>query len=162
MTSSGSSSDDEPAGETDAQKILRLDALIRAGTTFLSRIAPIQAVKDSNLATGTDDAITNRTVESLDRGATLFATQKDTGVACIIMKRTADTTQIIITQISENEELSTLSNSTGEDGRAHAHVGIVKVLTPPNDTEVTLDTWLKKFIKKFVHPVCLTATILFD
>lgn len=162
MTSSGSSSGSGPAGETDAQKILRLGALIRAGTTFLSRIAPIQVVNDSNLDSDTDGTTKNKTVEGLNRGATLFVTQKDTGVACIMMKRTANTTQIITTETSENEELYTLSNSKGEDNRAHDYIDTVKVLAPPDVTEVTLETWLKKFIKKFIHPIFPIATILLD
>jgi hypothetical protein len=139
-------SDSKDFIDTTETRIHELDQLIRAGTTFLTRTDPLQHIRASqNLGKEL-----NRKLEGLDRGATLFATQKEGGVACIVMKQSTGATQIITTgseSSTDIEEMFTLGNSTGGDNVDQDNVSIVRPLPRPSVDDVNLDNWFKKFLK---------------
>ncbi|RPA82240.1 hypothetical protein BJ508DRAFT_305898 [Ascobolus immersus RN42] len=128
------------APTSDSARNFELHQLIRAGTTFLSRVAPME---EAEMSGG------RRHLKAHDQAAVLFATEKDSK-ACILVKQGAEVMELFAMSMESSPASKagdTLASTIGSevDGKM---AGTVPRLKRPFTEDVTINNWLRKFMEE--------------
>jgi hypothetical protein len=136
-------------GATNQTELERIDNLIRAGSTLLSILQPVQDLKGELIQSKSEQ----RMIQLLDRLAILLVSRESLEVTCVMARHTAEVYQLFRMQDSPSEtpELVTAVEEVYSISNSHSNRQKNYPTKIAPGKVVPTRKWLDQFLRKSVH-----------